>query len=257
MNFADAEERDALAGEYVLGLLTRAERVEFEAELARNKALESAVLDWEARLWPMSTMATPVRVSPALWAWIERDLGFVRATPRPDGESVRAQSSRAQSSSTQSSRAESPRTSWWQSLAFWRTGALIAVAAALVLALVPVMRDLVAPPVTYIAVLEAPDRSPGWIVQATAGRPVRLTPLVSDAVTAQQSLQFWTLIDKAQGPVSLGLVEPNRAKSVPHDRLPGLKEGQLFEITLEPYGGSPLKTRPSGKILYKGLTVAQ
>lgn len=235
MNFADADERDALAGEYVLGLLTRAERAQFEAELPRNKALAIAVRDWEERLWPISTIAPPERVSPALWAWIERDLGFVRASPRPEGDS--------------------PRASWWQSLAFWRTGALIATAAALVLALVPVMRDLVSPPVTYIAVLEAPDRSPGWIVQASAGKPVKLTPLVRDTVTEQQSLQFWTLIDKAQGPVSLGLVEPNRAKSVPHDRLPGLKEGQLFEITLEPYGGSPLKTRPSGKILYKGLTV--
>ncbi len=237
MNFADAEERDALAGEYVLGLLTRNERAEFERELPRNRALAIAVRDWEERLWPVSTVAAPVRVSPALWAWIERDLGFVRAMPRPE--------------------VEPPRTSWWQSLAFWRTGALIATAAALLVALVPAMRDIVAPPVTYIAVLEAPDRSPGWIVQATAGRPVRLTPLVSDTVGAQQSLQFWTLIDKAQGPVSLGLVEPNRAKTVPHKSLPGLKEGQLFEITLEPYGGSPLKTRPSGKILYKGLTVAQ
>ncbi len=237
MNFADAEERDALAGEYVLGLLTRDERAEFERELPRNRALAIAVRDWEERLWPVSTIAAPVRVSPALWAWIERDLGFVRAMPRPE--------------------VEPPRTSWWQSLAFWRTGAMIATAAALLVALVPAMRDIVAPPVTYIAVLEAPDRSPGWIVQATAGRPVRLTPLVSDTVTAQQSLQFWTLIDKAQGPVSLGLVEPNRAKTVPHKSLPGLKEGQLFEITLEPYGGSPLKTRPSGKILYKGLTVAQ
>ncbi len=237
MNFADAEERDALAGEYVLGLLTRNERAEFERELPRNRALAIAVRDWEERLWPVSTVAAPVRVSPALWAWIERDLGFVRAMPRPE--------------------VEPPRTSWWQSLAFWRTGAMIATAAALLVALVPAMRDIVAPPVTYIAVLEAPDRSPGWIVQATAGRPVRLTPLVSDTVGAQQSLQFWTLIDKAQGPVSLGLVEPNRAKTVPHKSLPGLKEGQLFEITLEPYGGSPLKTRPSGKILYKGLTVAQ
>lgn len=235
MNFADADERDALAGEYVLGLLTRAERAQFEAELPRNRALAIAVRDWEERLWPISTIAQPERVSPALWAWIERDLGFVRASPRPA--------------------ADPPRASWWQSLAFWRAGALIATAAALVLALVPVMRDLVSPPVTYIAVLEAPDRSPGWIVQASAGKPVKLTPLVRDTVTEQQSLQFWTLIDKAQGPVSLGLVEPNRAKSVPHDRLPGLKEGQLFEITLEPYGGSPLKTRPSGKILYKGLTV--
>jgi anti-sigma-K factor RskA len=244
MNFADAEERDALAGEYVLGLLTGGERAEFERELPRNRALTIAVHEWEERLWPVSTIAAPVRVSPALWAWIERDLGFVRATPRPDAQAPRAE--------TDPSRAR-----WWQSLAFWRTGALIATAAALVFALVPVLRDFVAPPVTYIAVLEAPDRSPGWIVQATAGKPVRLTPLVSDAVTAQQSLQFWTLIDKAQGPVSLGLVEPNRAKTVPHKSLPGLKEGQLFEITLEPYGGSPLKTRPSGKILYKGLTVAQ
>jgi anti-sigma-K factor RskA len=237
MNLADREERDGLAGEYVLGVLSPAEHAQIEGELPRNAELRRAVAYWRDRLLPMTDVASPVAPSPALWAWIERDLFGAPAVA---------------SERTATQRAERPR--WWESLAFWRTSALIAAAAALVLALAPMLRGTLAPTVTYIAVLEAPDRTPGWIVQATADQPLRLTPLARDTVGDKQSLQFWTLFDKAQGPVSLGLVRPNETKTVPRDRLPGLKEGQLFEITLEPYGGSPVG-RPTGKILYKGLIV--
>jgi anti-sigma-K factor RskA len=62
------------------------------------------------------------------------------------------------------------------------------------------------------------------------------------------------LISREQGPVSLGIVQPDRPAVIPAARLPGLQAGQLFEITVEPYGGSPIN-RPTGAILYKVLTV--
>ena len=44
------------------------------------------------------------------------------------------------------------------------------------------------------------------------------------------------------------------AIELPLERLPDLRPEQLFEITLEPEGGSPID-RPTGPILYIGRAV--
>ena len=65
------------------------------------------------------------------------------------------------------------------------------------------------------AALDAPqDKSPGWVVQASAqdaGRQISLIPLGLDAVPAQKTLQFWTKGDNWVGAVSLGLVLPGQS----------------------------------------------
>lgn len=71
---------------------------------------------------------------------------------------------------------------------------------------------------------------------------------------AGKSLQFWTKPQGAAGPTSLGLVRAGEKLELPVAMLPGVGEQQLFEITLEPEGGSPLG-RPTGPILYVGRTV--
>ena len=55
-------------------------------------------------------------------------------------------------------------------------------------------------------------------------------------------------------PVSHGLVKPGQSLQIPLDKLPPLQPNQLFEITLEPYNGSPLD-RPTGPILFIGRAV--
>ena len=54
--------------------------------------------------------------------------------------------------------------------------------------------------------------------------------------------------------MSLGLIEPGRTINIPLYHLPPLEPDQLFEITLEPYGGSPIG-RPTGPVLYIGRAV--
>ena len=53
---------------------------------------------------------------------------------------------------------------------------------------------------------------------------------------------------------SLGLVKPGEAIEVPVDQLPPLQPNQLFELTLEPEGGSPIG-RPTGPIQFIGRAV--
>jgi anti-sigma-K factor RskA len=108
----------------------------------------------------------------------------------------------------------------------------------------------------YLAVLQSPtEKSTGWLVEATAGEGVRLVP-VGDPVPPPpgKSLQLWTKPNGAKGPTSLGLVKPGQVAIVPLAQLPSLGEKQLFEVTLEPEGGSTIG-KPPGPVLYVGTTV--
>jgi anti-sigma-K factor RskA len=83
---------------------------------------------------------------------------------------------------------------------------------------------------------------------------LRLQPLLEDQIPADRSVQFWTLIDPAIGPRSLGLVEPGKPLQLSAEQIGAVQPGQLFELTLEPAGGSP-EDRPTGKVLYIGRAV--
>lgn len=235
----EAHEGDALqtlAGEYVLGSLTAAERREVEARLPHNAALQSAVLAWEQRLLPLATLAEPVEPSATLWPRIANS-----TAAQPSAKPVQPRAK-----------------AWWQwdSLSLWRGLAGSGFATAAILAGL-LWSGAVTPPTTarYFVVLAAPDnQSPGWLVQAQAANRLQLVPLGHEAVPAEKSLQFWTKADGWSGPVSLGLVEPGEVIEIPVDKLPPLQPNQLFELTLEPAGGSPLD-RPTGPIQFIGRAV--
>ena len=95
-------------------------------------------------------------------------------------------------------------------------------------------------------------------VDAAGQGRLRLRPVVPpQAPPPGRTLQFWTKAPGAAGPSSLGLVrttDAGGAIELPLERLPDLRPEQLFEITLEPEGGSPID-RPTGPILYIGRAV--
>ena len=226
-------ERDLRAADYVLGTLDEAQRAELERELPASPELQAAVYAWQDRLLPLSARAPGQTPAPGLWARIEASLW-----PRREASPV-------------------PPQPWWQRLGLWQGLSGLALAACLVLALLLVQRQPLATD-RYLAVLQAPQGgAAGWVVELQAGGELRLLPVGAGAaqpVPAGRALQFWTKPEGAAGPTSLGLVQANQALSLPVARLPALGERQLFEITLEPAGGSPYD-RPSGPILFVGRTV--
>jgi anti-sigma-K factor RskA len=212
------------AAEYVLGLLSPAERAQVERDLERDFALRREVYYWQDRLFPMTRIPDPTEPSAALWPRIAKSL-----------------------------RRDAPRAGWWASLALWRAVTAGAVAAAIVLGV-----RIATPPVQegrYLAVLQDDQKVAGWIVEAQAGGTVRLVPLANTPVPAQKAIQFWTKPQTAAAPTSLGLVPGDRATEIPAARLPALEPEQLFELTLEPETGSPTG-RPTGPILFVGRAVA-
>jgi len=219
-----------LAGEYVLGTLSRERRREVDAMLPNDATLRSAVAYWEERLLPLSALVEPVAPSGALWTRIERSLGPASAPA-------------------------AARTGWWERLGLWRALAASGFAAAAIMAVVVGVRMHEVEQPRYMVVLAAPQNAgPGWVLELVADDTLRLQPLVTTKVPADRALQLWTKADDWEGPVSLGLVKPGESVEVKLANLPKVVPNQLFEITLEPAAGSPIG-RPTGPILYIGRAV--
>jgi anti-sigma-K factor RskA len=153
----------------------------------------------------------------------------------------------------------------WSSVRFWQAVSGGALAAAVVLGVMLVSplgeRGLtggqqVAQVPRYLAVLQSPDNAAtGWVVETVGSDAIRLVQVGEGAVIpAGKTMQFWTKPEGAKGPTSLGLVKPGQVVTVPIRQLPGLADRTLFELTLEPAGGSPYN-KPSGPILFVGKAV--
>lgn len=232
---ATADDRIAAAGEYVLGTLDADDRTAFESAARQDARLHAEVYRWQDRLLGLVYGVGPQPAGAALWARID-----VSLPEAPAATSTRP--------------ASAPRTRRWPrlpALAFAAFGAVM-------LAFALFLRVATPEPVRYVALLQSPqDRSTGWVVEVVAGRQVRLRPAGSGAATPVppgRALQFWTKAEGAAGPTSLGLVQPGEPLELPAARLPAVGERQLFEITLEPAGGSTIG-RPTGPILYVGTSV--
>ncbi len=224
---------DARAGEFVLGLADEAEMARMEQDMDRDPAFARAVNDWRERLSGFDRLAEPLEPSAELW---ERIRTSVAAKPVQ-----------------QVIRPGAARPSLWQSLSFWRGSAFAGALACLVLALGlgATLQGTARTPVV-VAILEADDSTPGAIVEAFADGSVLLRPLQPVDVPDDKTLQVWTLWDRAVGPVPLGTLGSLERTRLERGGQPVPQDQQLYEITLEPKGGSPTG-RPTGPILYKGL----
>lgn len=244
-----SEDAKASAGEYVLGTLVGDERRQFEALLATDPALQAEVYAWQDKLLTLALRVGPVEPDPQAWTAIERGLGGPGTVSRPVLTAAANPPARP---------TEAANDPFWQRLGFWRALSGVSIAASVVLASLLVWRGPAAPdgdPARYLTLLEAPDRSTGWLVEVTAGRQLRLVPVKpGQSLPAGKALQFWTKLDGAAGPTSLGLIRPGEVTEVALDRLPGVAEKQLFELTLEPETGSPIG-KPTGPILYVGRSL--
>jgi anti-sigma-K factor RskA len=225
------------AAEYVLGTLDPPDAESLRERLAQDHRLMAAVYAWQDRLLPLTARVAAATPAPSLWRRIESAIDAGAAAPRP------------------ARRADAP-VPWWQRLGVWQGLGAAAVAASLVLGSLLVQRVSAPEPARYLALLESPDaRRTGWIVEMQAGGRLRLVP-VGDTppVPEGRALEFWTKPDGAAGPTSLGLVQAGQTVELPVSRLPAVEARQLFEITLEPAGGSTIG-RPTGPILFVGRTV--
>src|SRR3546814_6561181 len=87
----------------------------------------------------------------------------------------------------------------------------------------------------------APGQSstPAWIVTVDPQHNVLMSPKVRSDIPADASVQLWTHSKSMPAPRSLGLIDPNQPITVPATLMGTISPDQIFEMTLEPKGGSP------------------
>ncbi|WP_245454225.1 anti-sigma factor [Aquabacter cavernae] len=256
------DEMDLRAAEYVLGLLDGPDEAQATEQLRTDATFAKAVEHWRQRFSELDFTAAEGAGDPALLARILATL---------DGEAPETQAAGAQTTrlhvgpdtlkssappprAAPRARAESPISRLWQSLGFWRSTGFAGAAATLLLALGIAFGPFAAPPQPkLVAVLMGPQGEPAAVVNAYGDGTADLIPLRPISVPDGRVLEVWTLWDPARGPVSIGLAGEARRIKLDLKNLPRTGPDQLFEITLEPKGGSPIG-RPTGPILMKGTT---
>jgi anti-sigma-K factor RskA len=238
-------ERDALAGEYVLGLLEGADLAAFERRLEADADLAAAVERWRQHFAAIDATAPAIAPPSDLWRRIEAELAAIGPMAARPAAAPAAAQPRAPSPSRLSD--------WWNSLFVWRGAALAGALATLLLAagLVGALDRARRQPV-MVAVLLTETNVAAAVVNTFRDGRVEMLPLQAIAVPEGKALEIWTLWDRTVGPRSVGLIDRARTTPLRLDQLP-LGKDQLFEITLEPASGSPTG-RPTGPVIAKGTT---
>ena len=223
-NTIDPNEPMLVAGEYVLGVLSAAERKAFDARLAREPELRRQVEYWEQRLGGLAAEIKPVDPPPHVWANVQAALAG-----RP------------------------ARNRLWSNLVFWRWAALGSAAlTAASLAVLMVVSRGPAPNTPLVAKLEANGGQASFVASVDSGGG-GLTIVPASGLNANERvLELW-LIAPGDRPRSLGLIEPGRAVHI--NLAAGLKSRltaqAVLAISLEPPGGSPTGL-PTGPVLASG-----
>ena len=236
---ATPQDRDALAGEYVLGLVEGVDRTTLEQRIEREPALAASVESWRGHLAAIDATARPIPPSPGLWPRIEAEIAAIL----PAAERGRLKALKAGNALA----------GWWNSLFVWRGAAFAGALAAILLAIgLNGALDRAKRQPLMVAVLLTDANVAAAVVNTFADGRVEMVPLQNIAVPAGMALEIWTLWDRAVGPRSVGLIDRARTTPLRLDQLP-LGKDQLFEITIEPATGSPTG-RPTGPIVAKGNT---
>lgn len=205
------EDDDALAAEYVLGVLDLAERAEAEARIKRDPAFAARVTGWEARLAGMNDDFADAP-APNLLPQIEARLFPVAARPA------------------------APRRRFGFGLG-WLSGA--AIAAVLALA---TLATLAPPRPELVATLATADNRLAYRI-THFGEALQVTRVAGVPAVEGQVHELWIIAPNAN-PVSLGLLT-DRPLVVTYPTPP---DGFVFAVSVEPEGGSPTG-QPTGPVI--------
>jgi len=243
---------EQLAASYALGTLRGGARRRFEALARDNATLRAAALVWQSRLASVAELQPEEAPSPAVWTRIEN---LVRA----DKEARAMQAAR---------RAAPAASGWWASLGLWR-GASAAGALAAVVAVVVGLnvnsrlsgqvgelsaRLRATPEIEYVAVLTDDKAAASLLVTFDPKNKTLVLKRVGGfREQADRSLELWAL-PPGVAPKSLGVLNADpvvRLTAAGTD----MRQVPTLAITLEPKGGVPPGSGPTGPVLFKGALI--
>lgn len=265
-----AADKELLIAEYTLGLLDQQESSRAQALLSTEKEAAAAALQWEDRFLRLVDQLPPLEPSAQMLQHIQARLGLQAVRPERERRGTRPRARRSD---------EARSGGIWNSVWLWRFVSLCLAIAAIGLGLArkapqpttglqaatPAASSRAvadpAPPAPQalppqLAILQAPGQSstPAWTVMFDAQHDLVFKPLVHSDIPATSSAQLWTHPTESATPRSLGVIDPNQATTIAAANLGEIVPGQIFEITLEPQGGS--STGPTGPVLFIGRMIA-
>jgi anti-sigma-K factor RskA len=228
----DRSRDQLLAGEYVLGVLSDADRRRVEARILQDKAFAAMVANWSDNLSAFNDDYPEVAPPPQLFGRIER-----RIFPAPNfGRELAASGA------------------WWNSLILWRGLTFVSLAALVTYASLQSGWIGTPPaPRTLVAQLSGDNGGPVGLLARydTGSGRLQIMPVAASADSAR-SLQLW-LVPDGGAPISLGVLPQTGegAVEIPADMRPRLKDGVTFAVSVEPFGGSPTG-QPTGPVIAAG-----
>jgi anti-sigma-K factor RskA len=251
-----------LAASYALGTLRGGARRRFESLAREHASVRAAALVWQTHWSGLAELQPGSTPDPAVWVRIHN---LVQAD--------KAQRAMADMRTEHPQHAASPvPVGWWRTLWVWRSAAAagaVATVVAVVLGLqahgslqatagaqiAALQQQLQATPqIQYVAVLADDKADASMLVTFDpANHKLVLQRVGGFQEGANQSLQLWAL-PPAGGPRSLGVLG--------HEKLLTLTAGErdiqqvpTLAISLEPKGGVPSETGPTGPVLFKGALI--
>lgn len=229
----DRSRDEVLAGEYVLGVLSANDRQKVEARMVLDRSFAAIVQRWQENLVSLDE-AYEAEQPPA---WV-----YPRIEQRLHGTST-------------SDASGAVRSGLWQSLAFWRAVTALSVVVAAGVGLSTLNWRGADGRSELVASLAGEGSAVGY---ASSYDPetgmFRMTPIAAGPEKAK-SLELW-LIQGDNPAVSLGVL-PQTGEGellVPAEWRGKIREGDLFAISLETYGGSPTG-KAQGPVLAVGPAV--
>lgn len=220
---------EAIAAEYVLGVLPAEERVPVALRIGQDRTFADLVDRWEVRLAPLglgySDVEAPARVKAAL----DRQL-FSSAAPGP---------------------ALPAREGFWQSLGFWRGVSAASLAAFALAVAMPVLSPPPSPP-RMLASLQPKSSDVQYVAFLDKGRHEVALAHVSGEKNAGRDFELW-MIEGGSAPISMGVLPAGsmiRIELSPEAQRK-LAAGAVLAISLEPTGGSPTG-QPTGPVVAAG-----
>ena len=253
---------DRLAASYSLGTLRGGARRRFEHLAREYPQVRAAALLWQGRWSAFSEVQTPVQPDAVVWT---RIANLVQA------ENTNARL--AQQRETVAPKLPGRALAWWRGLAL--AGGLAAVAAVSVglwshqglkdasqqqLSALQTQLQMAqaalqaAPQVQYVAVLADGKADASMLVTFDPRHQQLVLQRVSGFKEADnQSLQLWALPPEG-APRSLGVMGDGKLEQLTAQET-DVRAIPALAISLEPKGGVPSSTGPTGPVLFKGALI--
>lgn len=228
-------DQDALAFDYVSGVLRGADRREFEHTLQQSEALQARVRFWEEQLMAMTDEELVRKPDPEVWHTLKARIKVEQEPGQPATQTARA---------------------IWPNWLIWAMPSMMIFLLATCLWLLVPQENLNQPNADYVAVLTDDTGAPQLtVLTATKGVSLWLK-WESLQIAEDKNLQLWAVSKRDGQTRPLNVFAQTDATQLPLSeanwRL--IKDASYLILTEEDVGGSPLD-EPSDIILAKGVCV--